>query len=138
MNALKQLCILSLGLTMLLWIAIPAASATEITPTQAYLDYTAALIKATTLSDILPYLSAEYRGMLESRPKKDQQEWLKNLKEDLMKDIKITKETVTGKRSTLEATGVSKRGNKMKGKIILVKEGASWKLDEQFWGTTGG
>jgi len=131
---MKQLCIVILGI--LVWVAtFSPLAANEKTPTQAYLEYCAAVTKATKLSDILPYLSAAYRGMLESRPKEDHAVWLKNLKEDIMKDIKVTGETISGKTCRLEAIGTSKRGNTMKGKIILVKEGTSWKLDEQFWST---
>jgi hypothetical protein len=118
-----------------LGVATSVALAESKTPTQAYLDYRAALEKATKLSDVLPHLSAAYRGMLESRPKADQPEWLKRLKEDMMKDVTITKETITGETCTLLATGTSARGNAMKGKISLVREGGAWKLDEQGWST---
>lgn len=112
-----------------------AFAAAAKTPTQAYLDYCAALAKAKTLSDVLPHLSEAYRAMLESRPKADHPTWLKNLKESEVKDLKISKETIEGEKCTLEATGTSARGNAMKGKIILVKEGGAWKLDDQFWAT---
>jgi hypothetical protein len=81
-------------------------------------------------------LSAAYRGMLESRPKKDHGVWLERLKDSVnIKDMKINKETIDGDKCTLEATGTSARGNAVKGKISLVKEGGAWKLDEQFWST---
>jgi hypothetical protein len=111
--------------------AVPSAK----TPTQAFLDYDAAVRKAKTLAEVLPYLSAEYRAMLESRPKADQPVWLGRLKESPVKDLKVTKETVTGNKCTLEATGTSEKGNAVHGKIILVKEDGAWKLDEQFWAT---
>jgi len=44
------------------------------------MDYLDAVRKASSLSDVLPYLPAEYRGMLEARPKKDHPEWLARLK----------------------------------------------------------
>ena len=106
------------------------------TPTQIYLDYVAVVSKAKTLAEVLPYLSKEYRTNLESVPKADQPVWLKRLKDSVeYTDIKVTKETITGAKCTLEATGTSGRGNAMKGKIMLVKEGADWKLDEAFWST---
>lgn len=105
-------------------------------PTQAYIEYHDAVVKAATLSEVLPHLSTAYRGMLESRPKKDQPEWLARLKETAnMKDIKIVKETINGAKCTLEATATSARGNSMKGKISLVMEKGSWKLDEEGWST---
>jgi len=111
------------------------AAADARTPTQAYLAYNAALGTATKLADILPFLSKEYRAMLESRPKADQPTWLERLKDSRMKDVKVTGETVSGNTCTLQATGTSARGNAMKGKIQLVKEDGAWKLDEEGWST---
>ncbi len=51
---MKQLCIVTLGILM--WVAtFSPLAANEKTPTQAYLEYSAAVTKATKLSDILPY-----------------------------------------------------------------------------------
>jgi hypothetical protein len=114
-----------------------AAGAEAKTPTQAYSDYREAVLKATTLSEILPHVSKAYRGMLESRPKKDQPVWLERLKETAnMKDLKITKETIDGDKCTLEGTATSARGNALKGKVSLVREGGAWKLDEEGWATS--
>ena len=113
-----------------------ALAATAKTPTQAYLDYHAALQKAKTLDEVLPYLSKEYRGMLESQPKADRATWLGRLKDMApARDLKITKETINGDKCTLEGTGTSAKGNPSQGKISLVKEGGSWKLDEEGWAT---
>jgi len=43
--------------------------------------------------------------------------------------------TIAEAKCTLEATGTSAKGNAVRGKIMLVKEGGAWKLDEQFWVT---
>jgi hypothetical protein len=105
-------------------------------PAQAYLDYHAALMKATKLEDVLPYLSAAYRGMLESRPKDDRPVWLARLKDGAdFKDVKITKTTVHGDACTLEGTATSARGNTLHGKIHLVQEGGAWKIDDEGWAT---
>jgi len=61
-------------------LASAALAADSKSPTQAYMDYLDAVRKASSLSDVLPYLPAEYRGMLEARPKKDHPEWLARLK----------------------------------------------------------
>lgn len=123
--------------TVIAWFALCCVmTAQSKTPTQAYLDYQAAVAKASTLSEALPYLSAAYRGMLESRPKKDHPVWLERLKDSVnIKDMKIVKETINGDKCTLEGKGTSARGNAVKGKIQLVKEGGTWKLDEMFWST---
>jgi hypothetical protein len=106
------------------------------TPTQTYLEYHAAVAKAKTLDEVLPYLSAMYRSMLESRPKEDRPKWLTNLKDGSdVKDLKMTKEAIDGDKCTLEATGISAHGNAVHGKIIMVKEGGAWKLDASSWAT---
>ena len=106
------------------------------TPTQTYSEFHAAIAKAKTLAEVLPYLSAAYRGMLESRPKTDQPVWLGRLKDgDDVKNLAITKETVDGDKCTVEATGVSARGNAVHGKITMVKEGGEWKIDAMAWAT---
>jgi hypothetical protein len=116
--------------------AVLAAGEPAKSPTQAYLDYHAAVLRARTLSEVLPYLSAAYRGMLESRPKKDHPVWLERLKESAnVTDLKIVKETIAGDKCTLEGTATSARGNAVHGKVNLVKEGGAWKLDEEFWAT---
>jgi hypothetical protein len=128
--------ILGIGLAALLASLAVAVGAPAKTPTQSYLDFHLALDKAKTLDEVLPYLSAAYRGMLESQPKSERAVWLGRLKHTSNgKDLKITKETIKGDSCTLEATATSARGNAMKGKISLVKEGGAWKLDEEGWGT---
>ena len=130
--------ILRVGLWTLLGSAVlcPAVLAESKTPTQAYLEYQAAVQKATSLAEVLPRLSAAYRAMLESQPKKEHPVWLGRLKETSnIKDLKITKETISGDKCTLEGSGTSARGNPVHGKVNLVKEGGAWKLDEEFWAT---
>ena len=129
--------IFSLGLAAVAAFAIlPSVRAAEKSPTQVYLDYRAALTKATKLEEILPYMSKEYRQMLESQPKKDGPVWLGRLREGTpVKDLKMTKETIEGGKCTLEGTGTSARGNAIHGKIQLVKEASGWKIDEEAWAT---
>jgi hypothetical protein len=130
--------VFAVGLLILVLCASPSLAAGEPakSPTQAYLDYHAAVLKARTLSEVLPYLSAEYRGMLGSKPKKDHPVLLERLKETAnVKDLKIGRETIAGDKCTLEGTATSARGNAVHGKVNLVREGGAWKLDEEFWTT---
>lgn len=132
---MKQSCFAAVGIVvLLLWLAaFPTVASEKSASVQAYLEYQAAVTKAATLDDILPHVSSAYRAMLTSRPKKDHPMWLENLKEGVMNDVKVSKDTITGNTCTLEATATSKRGNAMKGTIILVREDKAWKLDEEFW-----
>jgi len=113
-----------------------AFAAESKTPTAAYLEYQAAVQKATSLAEVLPRLSAAYRATLESHPKKEHPMWLERLKQSSnIKDLKITKETISGDKCTLDGSGTSTRGNPVKGKVNLVREGGAWKVDEEFWAT---
>jgi len=146
--------ILAVGLwTFLGFGVLPSAVLAESkTPTKAYLEYQAAVQKATSLAEVLPRLSKAYRTMLESHPKKEHPVWLETMLESHpkkehpvwlerlkessnIKDLKITKETISGDKCTLDGSGTSARGNAVKGKVNLVKEGGAWKLDEEFWAT---
>lgn len=129
---IQRFAMLAVLASSVIALATPALAA-DSKAAPAYLEYNAALAKATKLTDVMPYLSTAYRQMLESRPKSDQPEWLKRLKESMMKDVKISGETVSGSTATLTATGTSSMGNAMKGKISMVNEGGAWKLDEQGW-----
>jgi hypothetical protein len=105
-------------------------------PSEAYQGYLAAAKKATSLDELLPHLSKEYRAMLTAQPKDNKGVWLERLKESAdMTEVKIGKETITGSKCTLEATAKSHRGMALKGKVFLVKEDGGWKLDEEGWST---
>jgi hypothetical protein len=119
--------------------AAPRACADDkVNPSRAYLEFKAAAEKAETLSEVLPYLSTEYREMLESRPKEDSAKWLARIKDSANKsDVTIGKETITENKAVLEAVGKDSEGTPLNGKIYLVKEATGWKLDEQGWSSSG-
>jgi len=48
-----------------------------------------------------------------------------------MKDAKIVNEAISGEKCTLSGTATSARGNALKGKVSLVKDKGTWKLDEE-------
>lgn len=133
---MKRRAFVMLGMWACSILLTTPVSAQPKTPTQMYLDYVGVVTKAKTLAEVLPYLSKAYRTNLESVAKADQPVWLKRLKDSVeYTSLKVTKETITGDKCTLEATGTSAKGNAMKGKITLLKEGADWKLDGAGWTT---
>lgn len=111
-----------------------ASVVTAESPTEGYFRFQQGVSKATTLQEALPYLSPEYRAMLESRPPESHAEWLERLKNAANKsNVKVIKETINGKSAVLEATGTDSDGAVLKGKISLVNEKGVWLLDEQGW-----
>ena len=118
---------------VLLPVDIPAQSQT---PTQAYLAFVSAAPKASSLKELLPYLSEAYQAMLTAQPEGERALWLQRLKESVdMADIEVVSETIDGDTCTLKATAKNAQGIPLHGKVILVKEKGAWKLDEQFWAT---
>lgn len=126
----------SLGLVLLAATLSAAAPAKATSPTEAYLSFVAAAQKATTLDEILPHLSGEYRAMLTAQAKDQKALWLQRMKDSAnMTEIKITKETTDGKKCTLEGTARSAKGMPLRGRISMVNEDGAWRLDEQGWST---
>lgn len=131
---MQRILIIMAGLVMQIWLAAYASAASdEDMATQAYLDWRAAVTKATTLTELLPYTSAAYGAALKSRGMKNQSVWLEALKESVMKEIKVTRATCNAAKCTLEATGTNVRDRAMTGKIMLVRESKLWKFNEDFW-----
>lgn len=129
---MKRFSMVMAGVAMQIWLAAYASAAgDESMASQAYLDWHAAVNKATTLTELLPYASAAYAATLKSRGMKNQSVWLEILKE--MKEVNVTRATCTGAKCTVEATGTNVRDSAMTGKIMLVRENKLWKLDEEFW-----
>jgi len=121
---------------LLLVAPLLAQPAVPATPSAAYLAYLAATRDAKVLADLLPHLSKAYRAMLQSRAKEDHPVWVGRLKEGAdLKDVKIESETVSGRSCVLRATATSAGGNRLRAKIVLVKEGSAWLLSESFWAT---
>jgi hypothetical protein len=127
---------LSVGVALFACLSSGRALAQAKSPTEAYLAFVAAAPKAKSLEEVLPHLSKEYRSMLSAQANDQKPVWLQRLRDSAdMTDIKISKETVSGEKCTLEGTEKSSKGLPLKGKVFLVKEDGAWKLDEQGWST---
>jgi len=102
----------------------------------AYLAYLAAIKQATSVAQITPLLSTEYRVALEGQPE-EALKWLKFRKGDAvtMTNFKVTKESITGDKCILEASGRDGQGRNSTGKIELIHENGAWKLNDEAWVT---
>jgi hypothetical protein len=132
----RSMFLVWLGLALALCLSPVPALAQAKSPTEAYLAFVAAAQKAKSLDEVMPHLSKEYRAMLSAQPGDKKPVWLQRLKDSAdMQDIKVTKETISGEKCTLEGTAKSSKGFALKGKVFLVREDGAWKLDEQGWST---
>jgi hypothetical protein len=105
------------------------------TATQFYVRYLDAFAKATKVEDILPYMAAENRKMVESTPVGERSKMFEMIKvmSGMNTGVKVTgeKRTATGATLTAEATGPDKA--KVTGTIDIVREGNAWKLGKESW-----
>jgi hypothetical protein len=120
-------------------LAVPAAHAQTPaageTATQFYLRYLAAFQKAEKIEDVLPYMAAERRKMVEETPAAERPEMFTFVKAMMgsMTDVKITKEERTSGGATLTAEAVDEDKSKVAGTITIVREDGSWKLSQESW-----
>jgi hypothetical protein len=113
-----------------------AGQARAAEPLDAYKAYLAAASKATAPDALFPFISSEYKSMLQQAPKEEVAKMLKmGIAKQGLSDLKVTSQKVEGNKAILELTGKLADGRASSGKATLVKEGADWKLDEDAWAT---
>lgn len=106
------------------------AKATD--PIAAYKEFLAALGKATSLESLLPYYTKELSGGMRKMSKDMQANYLKMNKREI-KDLKITKQNISGDKAEFEMTGKDASGQDLSGSATMVKEGGGWKVDDFAW-----
>jgi hypothetical protein len=113
-----------------------AGQARAAEPLDAYKAYLAAASKATAPDALFPFISSEYKAMLQQAPKEEVAKMLKmGIAKQGLSDLKVTSQKIEGNKATLELTGKLADGRASSGKATLVKEGGDWKLDEDGWAT---
>jgi selenophosphate synthetase-related protein len=105
------------------------------TPTQAFTAYRKALATATAYSDILPFMDAKSRAMVEAIPAATQAKMFELMKKfnDAFTDVAVTKETVTGETAVLELSGKDAKGQAARGSVPMTKEASGWKVGSEKW-----
>ena len=113
-----------------------AGRARSAEPLDAYKAYLAAASKATAPDALFPFISSEYKSMLQQAPKEEVAKMLKmSIAKQGLSDLKITSQKIDGNKAILELTGKLADGRSSSGKATMVKEGGDWKLDEDGWAT---
>ena len=118
------------------WLLTAAAlDAWQQTPTQAFEAYRKALAQATAYSDVLPFMEAKGRSMVESMPPPNQAKMFEFLKKfaATYSDVAVTKESVTGDTAILGLSGKDPRGQAATGSVPLTKEASGWKVGTEKW-----
>lgn len=123
------LLVLTLALLPVTATAVPQKNAAA--PLDAYKAYLAVLAEATSLDPLIPHYTSELGGLLKKMPKDQQANYLK-MNKRVLKDLKVTKETITADRAEFDMTATI-GGKQASGRAILKKEGGVWKIDEDAW-----
>jgi hypothetical protein len=103
------------------------------TASEVYLSYVAALAKAKSIDELLPFMSKSRVDQVKATPADERTMMFEMVKELGAKNVKITKESATATGATLDAVGADSAGGAMKGTITLVKEGGVFKIDKDAW-----
>jgi hypothetical protein len=123
-----------LVLTLVTGAAVPPLSAQGKTPLDAYKAYLDVASKATTPDALFPFVSKEYKTLLQSAPKAEVEKMLKmSIAKDKLSDIAVKSQKVDASKAVMELTAKTGDGRPAQGKVTMVKEGGAWKLDEDAW-----
>ena len=131
---------LTLALALVLFVipaAVAVAQPAPKTPTEAYLGYRAALLKAKSLNDLKPWLSKDGFAQLESLPA-DQRGMMFEMVKDMssaVTNLKVVGETVTGDKAEVrvQATDTGDKSTQ-RATVEIVREGGVWKFVKEHWG----
>jgi len=105
-------------------------------PLEAYAAYLTAASKATTAEALFPFISNEYKTLLQKAPKAEVEKMLKaSIAKEKLTDIKVTNQQVDANKAVLELTAKTGDGRATSGKVTMVKEAGEWKVDEDAWAT---
>ena len=105
-------------------------------PLDAYAAYLTAASKATTADALFPFISTEFKTILQKAPKGEVEKMLKaSIAKERLTDIKVVKQQVDANKAVLELTAKTGDGRSTSGTVTMVKEGGEWKLDEDAWAT---
>jgi hypothetical protein len=107
--------------------------AAQVTGTDFYLGYLKTFGTATSIDQLLPFMSKQRVDQVKGTPADERKMMFEMIKEMGAKDVKVVKETPSATGATLETTGSDPSGGAMKGTVTLVKEAGAWKIDKESW-----
>jgi hypothetical protein len=108
------------------------------TASQFYTKYRDAFDKATTIDDLLPYLSKPMKAQVEATPAGDRDKMFEMMKMmGAITEMKIVKEARSTDGATLTVEALDPDKKKTTGTVQVVKEGDEWKLGTESWSSGG-
>jgi hypothetical protein len=108
------------------------------TAAQFYTKYRDAFDKASSIDDLMPYLSKPMKAQVEATPAADRAKMFEMMKMmGAITDMKILKETKSADGATLTIEALDPDKKKTTGTVQVVKEGDEWKLGTENWSSGG-
>ena len=134
----RRLSVVSLAVVALVVSAAPAVAGTppqSQTPTEVFQAYRAVLAKATSFNELLPFMDAKGRGLIEALPEAQRAGMF-----DLMKkfagtfsDVAVNGEKITGDSAVLSLSGKDPKDQPATGSVPMTKEASGWKVGAEKW-----
>jgi hypothetical protein len=108
------------------------------TASQFYANYREAFDRATSVDDLLPYMSKPMKAQVENTPASDRAKMFEMIKTmGAITDMKIVKEARSADGATLTVEALDPDKKKTVGTVQIVKEGDEWKLGTESWSSGG-
>jgi hypothetical protein len=91
--------------------------------------------RATSYAEVLPFMEAKGRAMIESIPEKPRAGMFDMLKkfEATYSEVAVTKEAITGETAVLSLSGKDPKGQAATGSVPMTKEASGWKVGTEKW-----
>jgi hypothetical protein len=130
---MRTLVAVTISALMLLALPVAAQKAAQ-TPTQFYMEYRDAWVKAKSIDPLIPYLGKDSRAEIEATPKDKRQMMFEMMKMmGNMSNVKVAKESKQGDGYLLDLTATSPDKKPMKGTAEIIMEGGAMKLKKESW-----
>jgi hypothetical protein len=106
-------------------------------PGETYLAYRAAMLKAKTIEETMPWLAKEARAQVEKTPKDERSMMFEFMQEmaGAVTGLEVVNESVKGETAALQVRGTDAESkSKVTGTITMVREDGAWKVAKESWG----
>jgi hypothetical protein len=134
----RRLPAVALAVVTLVVSAIPAAAGAppqSQTPTEVFQAYRTVLAKATSFNELLPFMDAKGRGLIEALPEAQRAGMFELMKKfaGTFSDVAVTGEKVTGDSAVLSLSGKDPRDQPATGSVPMTKDASGWKVGAEKW-----